>query len=218
MKGSECMKKLLITITVILLIVFIAIAFLVSKIEVDITENDLPQDVYMNAGDPAVLAQEKLIEIFNPFSTEDDYTLFEEFLNYMLLDSIRDNVNDEYDPLDDTCTEITCDVIVETDYGNVEYAFVELNSDNQVVVTVNFNRENYPVVETAIFAVFDVEFNIIELEINLILDTLHINDIEITKENLDYVLSQFNPTEIENMISSGELDLETYTYTVSLIE
>lgn len=218
MKGSECMKKLLITITILLLVVFIAIALLVSRIEVDIAEEDLPQDVYMNAGDPAVLAQEKLVEIFNPFSLEDDYTLFEDFLNFMLLDSIRENVNDEYDPLSTTCIEVACDVIVETDYGNVEYAFVELNSDNQVVVTVNFNRADYPVVETAVYAVFDVEFNLIEFEIDLILDTLYINDIEITKENLDFVLNQFNPTQIENMISFGNLDLETYTYTVSLIE
>lgn len=212
------MKKLLIFIIVLALAIFIGINILVSKIEVDITESDLPQDVYESSGDPLTIAQLKLLEILNPLSLEDEYTLTEEFLNYMLLDSIRSNVNNEYDPLNASCTEVSCDLITETPYGNVEYAFVELNSDNQIVLTVNFARSDYPKVETALFAVFDVEFKLTEFEIDLVLDSLYLNDIEIKKEHLDTVLGYFDAEAIEGMISIGSLDLEDYTYTVSLLE
>jgi len=212
------MKKLLIFVIVLALAIFIGINILVSKIEVDITESDLPQDVYESSGDPLEIAQLKLIEIINPFSLEDEYTLTEEFLNYMLLDSIKSNVNDEYDPLNDSCTEVSCNVIADTPYGNVEYAFVELNSDNQIVVTVNFARSDYPKVETALFVIFDIEFKLTEFEIDLVLDTMYLNDIEITKQHLDMILGYFDAAAIEGMISMGELDLEEYTYTVSLLE
>jgi len=212
------MKKLVIILLVLALAIFIALNILISKIQVDITDTDLPQDVYENTGNPADIAQLKLIEILNPLSVEDEYTLTEEFLNYMLLDSIRSNVNDEYGPLNDSCTDIACDVIVETPYGNVEYAFVELNDDNQMVVTVNFARSDFPKVETALFVVFDVEFNLLDFEIDLVLDTMYLNDIEITKENLDMILGYFDADEIEAMISIGALDLEEYTYTVSLLD
>jgi hypothetical protein len=50
------------------------------------------------------------------------------------------------------------------------------------------------------------------------LDTMYLNDIEITKENLDMILGYFDADEIEAMISIGALDLEEYTYTVSLLD
>ena len=212
------MKKLLIVLTIVVLILAGVFAFVKSKIQVDITEMDLPQDVYESGGDPFAIAQLKLLEILNPFSTEDEYTLTEEFLNYMLLDSIRSNVNEDYDPLNDSCTDSACDFIAATDYGNEEYAFVELNDDNQMVVTVNFARSDFPEIETALFAVFDVEFKLTEFEIELLLDALYINDIEITEENLDTILGFFDPTVIEDMITMGELNLEEYTYTIDLLE
>jgi hypothetical protein len=212
------MKKLLIFVVIVLLLAFVGLNMLITRFSVDVTESDLPQDVYETEGDLLAIAQLKLIEIVNPFSTEDEYTLTEEFLNYMLLDSIRTNVNEDYNPLGDDCTEVACDVVVETPYGNVEYIFVELNDDNQIVVTVNFARGEFPEFETALFAVFDVEFKMTELEIDLVLDSLYLNEDEITKDTLDRILGYFDAAAIEAMISMGELDLEEYTYTVSLIE
>jgi hypothetical protein len=212
------MKKLLIFVVIVLLLAFVGLNMLITRFSVDVTESDLPQDVYETEGDLLAIAQLKLIEIVNPFSTEDEYTLTEEFLNYMLLDSIRTNVNEDYNPLGGDCTEVACDVVVETPYGNVEYIFVELNDDNQIVVTVNFARGEFPEFETALFAVFDVEFKMTELEIDLVLDSLYLNEDEITKDTLDRILGYFDAAAIEAMISMGELDLEEYTYTVSLIE
>lgn len=211
------MKKIFIGLIVFVLIILVIGAFLLSKIRVDITQDDLPQDVYTNSGDPSQIAQTTLVEFLNPLSTKDEYTLTEEFLNYMLLDSIRKNINEEYDPLNEDCIVSECDVIVDTEYGNVEYAYVELNEDNQIVATINFNRDSFPKVETAVYLIFDVDVNLTELEINLELDTIFLNETEITTDNLDFILGYFNSEEIENMITIGKLDLDTYRYTVSLL-
>ena len=135
----------------------------------------------------------------------------------MLLDSIRENINEDYDPLNEDCTVLECDVIVDTEYGNVEYAYVKLNEDNQIVATINFNRESFPGVETAVYLIFEVEVKLTELEIVLVLDTVFLNETEITTDNLDFILGYFNSEKIEDMITIGVLDLETYSYTVSLL-
>jgi len=211
------MKKIFIGLIIFVLILLLIGIFLMSKLRVDITEDDLPQDVYTNSGDPSLIAQATLVEFLNPLSIKDEYTLTEEFLNYMLLDSIRENINEDYDPLNEDCTVLECDVIVDTEYGNVEYAYVKLNEDNQIVATINFNRESFPGVETAVYLIFDVEVKLTELEIVLVLDTIFLNETEITTDNLDFILGYFNSEKIEDMITIGVLDLETYSYTVSLL-
>lgn len=211
------MKKILISLTVLILVLIIVLDIFIGKIEQDITDEDLPQDIYENNGDLLLISQQTLAEFLNPFSLEDEYTLTEEFLNYMLLDSIRSNVNEDYDPLNTECVESECDTIVETSFGNVEYAFVKLNDDNQIVVVVNFNRSTYPKVETAVYATFDVDVDLTQATIVLTLDKILLNEMEISKSNLDFILGFFDPDAIEDMISLGELDLEAYTYSVSLL-
>lgn len=211
------MKKLLISILLIIIIFYISLTVVVNKFSVDITDGDLPNDVYLNSGDPFLLAQSILLEFVNPFSTDDEYTLTEKFMNYMLLDSIRENVNPDYDPLNDSCKEASCDYIVDTGYGLVEYAYVTLNSDNQIVVTVNFKRSTFPKIETAVYALFNVEVSVIDLQVNLELDSIFINETEITRNNLDTLLSYFDKAKIEDMVTIGELNLNNYTYSFSLI-
>ena len=157
------MKKLLIAILVIIMAGFFALSYLQSKLEVEVSSADLPQDVYENDGNLLLIDQQKLVDIVNPLNTEDDYTLLEEFFNYMLLYSIRENVNENYNPLDDTCDTTDCMYIVETDYGNVEYAYTQLTDDNQLLVVVSFVRSDFPTTNTAIYATFDIDINIFEL-------------------------------------------------------
>ena len=191
--------------------------FAIDKISVDVQTEDLPQDIYLEQGDLFVLAQEKLLELFTPGTGESEYTITEDFLNYVILHSIRENVNELYDPLNETCTEAECFFITETPYGKVEYAFVELNEDDQLVVTVNFKRDDFPEFETAIFATFDVEVSLLDLELVLTLDSIMLNDITISTANLDRILGLFDKTAIEEVMVIGILDLDEYTYTVPLI-
>lgn len=211
------MKKVIIFISLLVTILFVLMTLFLNNISVDVTDDDLPQDVYTNSGDPFLIAQSVMLEFVNPFSEEDEYTLTEEFMNYMILDSIKENVNAEYDPLNPDCTDSACDVIIDTNYGAIEYAYASLNSENQLVVTINFNRTDYPNVETALYAIFDIEVSIIELQVSLILDSLYVNEMEITTDTLDTILGYFDKDEIEDMVTIGELDLEQYTYSFSLI-
>ena len=210
------MRKLIISLLLIAFVLFVIVAVVHTKISVDVTDQELPQDVYENDGNLLLIAQSKLIDIVNPLNTEDEYTLTEEFVNYMLLYSIRENVNADYNPLDDTCDTDDCNYIVRTEYGNIEYAFASLNEDNQLVVVVSLYREDFPTTETALYVTFDIDISLTEMAIILTLDTVFLSDIEITKDNLDTILSFFDPTAIEDSIALGELDLENYTYTVSL--
>lgn len=211
------MKKLLIFLIVLAIVLFVGMNFVISKIEVDVTDDILPVDIYNSATDPYDMAMAVMLDFYNPLSSKDEYTLTEEFLNYIILDSIHENVNDEYDPLNESCTQSACDVIVETGYGNVEYIVATLNDDNQIVLTVNFNRSEFPDVETALFLTFDVEVDLLEFEINLVLDSVFISDVEISMDNLEWIVGQFDANQIESSITVGELDLETFTYTVSLL-
>lgn len=210
------MKKLIRYTVIFVAALFIVLMFAVNKIKVDISETELPVDVYENDGDLLVIAQSKLLTFFTPGAGEDEYTITEEFMNYIILHSIRDNVNEMYDPLDDTCEDVECDVITETPFGNVEYAFVKLNEDNQLVVTVNFNREGFPTFETAIFATFDISIDLLDMELVLELDSVMLNDINISVKNLDRILGLFDKDSIEEIMAIGILDLDDYTYTVPL--
>ncbi len=211
------MKKAIRYLVIFGVALFLVMMFAVNKIKVDIEDTDLPQDVYGEQGDLLSLAQTKLTSFFSPGTGEDEFTITEDFMNYIILHSIRENVNEVYDPLNDTCVETECDIITETSFGNVEYAFVELNDDNQLVVTVNFNREAFPSFETAIFATFDISLDILNLELVLELDSVMLNDINISVANLDRLLGLFDKDSIEEIMAIGILDLDDYTYTVPLI-
>lgn len=212
------MKKLLIVLGVLTAVLFFGWTYVKGQIAVDVTDDDLPEGVYTTS--PALLffnAQYNLFQIANPLSSEDDMTLTEEYLNLMLFYSIRENINDEYDPLNDDCGTAACDVIVSTGYGDVEYAYVELNSDNKIVLHVNFNRTDFLSVETALVAVFDVDISLMEMALTLTLEDVYINDILIKESQIDWVLSQFDPKSIEASIAIGTLDLEEKTYEVGLL-
>ncbi|MCF7925296.1 MAG: hypothetical protein K9L26_02080, partial [Candidatus Izimaplasma sp.] len=186
------------------------------KFNVETESSALPQAVYENDGDLLLTAEAKLVEIVNPLSTEDDYILAEEFLNLMLLDSIRTNVNDAYDPLSDCETDI-CENIATNNVGYVGYAFVTLNEENQIVLTVSFGRNQYPDIESSLYLTFNLEIDLNEMEMILTLDTMYLHQTEITKDRLDQIFNYLDKDNIESMITKGTLNLDDYTYTVSLV-
>lgn len=210
------MKTLIRGILVLLTLIIVILAIVHTKVSVDISSDDLPQDMYQTDGTLSELAMLTLTAIVNPLSVEDNYTLTEEFINYMILDSIRENVNASYHPLDDTCDDASCLYIVETELGYVQYVFAELIEDNQLLVTVSFYREDFPETTTALYATFDIDVSILELQMTLTLDTLHLGDIQISKNQLDTIFGFFDKESIESAVTMGELDLSSYTYSMSL--
>ena len=211
------MRKTLITVFVAVAILFFAWTYIKSEIEVDITPEDLPQDVYSDTGDLFTTAQFQLLQIANPLSTENRYTIAEKFMNYMLYYSIQENINSAYDPLNDDCEDVECHVIQSTSFGDIEYAYMKLNDDNQLVLTVNFKRNEFLSFETALIAIFDVDISLLDMELVVSLNEIYINDIIIPEERLDWVLGQIDSNAIEELIAIGELDLDEKTYSVGLL-
>ncbi len=211
----KLLKRLLLVIAILVVLVFGAYAVFVNRIHSEVNVSDLPQDVYENDGDLQTLAMEKLVEIFSPFSTEDDYTLFEDFLNLMILSIIRDDLNADYDPLADPATDATT-YIYKEDFIAIDKIYAHTNESDQIVLTVAFENHTLLKIDSKIVLVFDVDIHTLPSPgVTMTLNSLFLSDIDISIETLDWILSHFDKTAIEDSVPYGELDLTDYTYTVS---
>ncbi len=210
------MKKLLFFMLGFLALIVIAIQVITVTIDETVTKEDLPQDVYQTTT-PFNAAHHALASYFDPTNDQDDYTAFETFMNFMMYDAIKENINADYDPLSD-CETDACQYIIVTDYGIIDYAFATLTDEDQMVITVSFKRSSYPSVETAIHLVFDLEVNHTNASFTLTLNHARIADRVISERILDTVMSYVDKEAIEASITYGELDLDNYTYTASLLD
>lgn len=213
----KTLKKILIFGIILITVLFASILIIVKSIAVDTTDSDLPQDIYESSGDLFSIAQQKLISI--PFaSDEDQYSMLEEFLNYILLDSIRTNFNDAYNPLSDVETNDTNYVTYQKEFF-IDYVYAKINEENQIVLCISFGTDLLIPSRSAIYLYFDVDMNIelFDLSITLTLDQYHIADKKLSFKILDFIFTQLDKNHIEESITSGILDLDAYTYTISLI-
>ncbi|MFP4286752.1 MAG: hypothetical protein ACLFRI_03545 [Candidatus Izemoplasmataceae bacterium] len=208
------MKKLLIFLIAIVLIVGISIQVITSMIHEEVVKEDLPQTVYQD-NDTYEGAQNALEDFFS-VGDEDDYSNLELFMNYMIYDSIKENINENYDPLSE-CDSDDCRYIFPHDQGRVEYAYVVLNDEDQLVLTISLTRDAYPSFKTAIHLIFDVEVSIPDTSFILTLDEALIADRTISERTLDTIFNYLDKEAIEDSITYGELDLDEYTFTVSLV-
>jgi hypothetical protein len=208
------MKKLLIVLIIIVLGFVVALELITSAIDEPISKDNLSSIVYQDP-DSFDGAQDALEGFFN-FGNQDDYTGLELFMNYMIFDSIKENINASYDPLSD-CETDACKYIYTMDQGRIEYAYAKLNDDNQMVLTISFVRDSYPSVETAIHLIFDISVENFGTSFTLTLDEARLADRPISKENLDRIFNLLDKDSIEDSITYGELNLDDYTFTVTLI-
>ena len=99
---------------IILVVILAALGFIsVGVINVDMVEEDLPTNVYDENSDLGDLINTKLFDLFLG-SVTNEYTLVEEVMNLVILDSIRDNINPSYDPLS-SCETTECNFIIYED-------------------------------------------------------------------------------------------------------
>ncbi len=209
------MKKLIFIIVALVAILAIGVEVVTSMINETITKEALPETVYQD-DTPFDSAHSALQDFFTPNSGEGDYSSIELFMNYMIYDSIKENFNASYAPLGD-CETDACQYIMTTSYATVDYAFAQLNDDDQIVLTISVKRFSYPTVETAVHLVFDMSVNEVDAGFTLTLNHARIADRIITTETLDRVMAYVDKEAIEASITYGELDLDAYTYTVSLL-
>jgi hypothetical protein len=210
------MKKLLFFILALLAFLVIGVQVITSAINETITKEDLPQAVYQD-NTPFDQAHSALQDFFDVNSEEDNYSKIETFMNYMIYDSIKENLNEDYNPLGE-CETDACSFIIVTDHATIDYAFATLNDDDQIVLTISVKRLSYPTVETAVHLVFDVTINELDASFTLTLNHAKIADKVISMTILDTIMSYVDKQAIEDSITYGELDLDEYTLTVSLLD
>ncbi len=208
------MKKLLFILIAFLIIIFGVVTYATTRIEDEVTADDLPETVYAGDKTPSQGIEDTIIALFDPLNEEDRYTLVELFINYVIYDSIKENINEDYDPLGD-CDETACSTIMETPHISIKYAYAHLNDANQIILTVSAHRFNYPAFNSAVHLTFDVSVNILEGSLVLTLNQTHLADDEISEAFLDRILGFVDTGAIEASVTTGTLDLDdkTYTYT-----
>jgi hypothetical protein len=198
----------------LVIIIVIGLLYLgINRISTTVTEADLPQDVYESDGDISVLLLSKAAEIVLA-DEEDSYTLIEDFINLLIFDIIKDNINPEYDPIngDDEVNKY----IISRDKLTIDYIYAHLNEENQLIITVSIKRPN--IVETAFHFVFDIEYEFSSFSLTLSLDKVFLHDIEIKRNIYDYFVSMADKNQVEQYVETGELDLEEYTYSISFFD
>ncbi len=209
----KIIKRLLIFLFLVIIIVIGLLYLGINRISTTVTEADLPQDVYESNGDISVLMLSKAAEIVLA-DEEDSYTLIEDFINLLIFDIIKDNINSEYDPINGD-DEIN-GYIISRDKLTIDYIYAHLNEENQLIVTVSVKRPN--IVETAFHFVFDIEYEFSSFSLTLSLDKVFLHDIEIKRNIYDYFVSMADKNQVEQYVETGELDLDEYTYSISFFD
>jgi len=206
------MKKL--RLLVILVVVLVGLLFVAkSAIQVDVNEDSLPMAIYYETGDLLNLVTLKMFGLFMVSSTN-EYTVVEEVINLVILDSIRENINSDYEPLG-SCDTIECNYIIYDENYYVNYIWAELSDDNQMIVHVSMGSEKFIGVNTVFDFYFDIEIDYINFGITLTLDSYYISDINIPMSLLDNIFSNLDTDQIESQVSKGDLDLTDYSYKIN---
>lgn len=207
--------KLIRSLVVIAILLVVLLFIAKSAIQVDVSEDILPTSIYEEEAGLLSLVNTKLHDLFTG-STTSEYIIVEEVVNLIILDSIRENVNSDYDPLGD-CETTDCNFIIYDENYYVNYIWAEQSDDNQLIVHVSFGTESFIGVNTVLDFYFDIDISISfsGLEIALTLDTIYINERNISMDLLDKLFSNIDIAEIESQVSKGELDLTEYSYTIT---
>ncbi|QWC00242.1 hypothetical protein KHQ88_01355 [Mycoplasmatota bacterium] len=211
----KLIKRLILFLIIIIILTFVGVIIFLNSVEVQITEEDLPQDVYESSGNLSTMMQNKMISIARQ-EDGDSYNDFEDFLNIMILKTIRDNINALYDPLNGV--EEESEYIINHSQFTLDYVYADITEDGQVKVTVSLKRNNIPSVSTALYFYFDMEVIETSMTYKLTLDKVYLDEREISKNVYDYIVSFADKEQIESQVDKGTLDLDEYTYQVSFID
>jgi|GEM_PF-652291 len=205
-------KRFIIFILVIVVIAVGGTLIFLNSVKVNVTEDDLPEEVYDPSGNLETMMQDKMIAIATS-DQADTNELFEDFLNMMIYKTIKDNVNPEYDPLNGDTDE--SEYIVKHSQFTLDYVIAEMTEDDQVRLTVSVKRGSFPSVSTAFYFLFDMEVIRTSMTFRLTLDKVYLDDNEIKYRVYNYFVSFADKDQIESQVDKGTLDLDEYTYEVN---
>lgn len=196
---------------ILVLLLFAVLYSVISSYRVDVDINDIDDTPYQENANLLTVVHSFLVDLFVDSNT-DEYTLVEDIINYVIVDSIHENINEDYNPFDD-CNSDDCKYIIYSDDYYVDYLWADLNDDNQIVVNIGLGTD-YLDFHTVMRFYFDVSIDYTSLEIELSLNRYEIDETELKISYLDTIL-EGSKQEIEDSITFGELDLDEYTYTIT---
>ncbi len=208
-------KRIIIFILVLVIGLFVGLFMVANSIKQPLSEEVLPSDVY----DPTINRDTAMLGLLAQMiiaNGDARYTLVEEYINYLIYDSILNNVNSNYDPLGDSTSE-EANRIVTSDYYYIDLVVASLNDDNQLVVDIGFGSDYLVAVDSVVSLVFDINVYIMELTLELELSSVTLGNHDISLDTLDFIVSRLDQDAIEDSITTGTLNLDDYTYQVSLI-
>lgn len=207
----KIIKRTLIVVIVLFVILVTSAVFYLKSVEVYVTEDALPEGVYDSSTNLNLLMLQSVTNIVMSDERDAD-THIEFFMNVMIYKTIRDDINPEYDPIHGESKE--SQYIVSNIFITIDYMYVEMTEDNQLLLTVSLKRNSFPKVATAIYLYFDVDFNYQNMSLLLTLDQVLLDEKEIAKSTLTRILNLVDQEKIENSVARGTLDLDEYTYSV----
>ena len=207
----KIIRRTCLFIIVLMLLLVTGLVIYLNTVEVQLTDDDLPQNVYDTSQNVNIMMVSAVTNIL----TSDEQNVqgyIETFLNVMIYKTIRDDINPDYDPILGESAE--SQYIIKNFLMEIDYVYANITDDEQLLLTVSMKRHVFPKISTAMYFYFDMDFNYTRMTLSLILDHVLIDDQEVSKSTYDFILSFMNKDKIEEAIDKGSLDLESYTYQV----
>jgi len=204
--------KFIRNIIIVLIVLVIGLVLVIKSLQVEVVEEDLPLEVYEENTSLPILIQSRLFTLFTPPNTS-DYSLVEEVINYVLLDSIQENINASYNPLG-SCDTNECNRIVSGEDYYVDYLWATIDDSNQLVVHVGVGSNTYLDFHTIIHLHFDIDIQFVNTTLVFTLEDVYINNLHISVEILDLIFGKIDKDAIEEQITTGTLDLDDFTYEI----
>ncbi|MGE4571222.1 MAG: hypothetical protein AB7E09_00545 [Candidatus Izemoplasmatales bacterium] len=209
----KLIRRMVLFFLVIIVITFVGLLIYMNSVNVNITDEDLPENVYNSSKNLEIRMIDSMIEIVTSDNQEDANQDIEDFLNLMIFKTIRDDINAEYDPIKGESDQ--SQYIIEDSLFTLDYLIANVNDEDQVVLTVSLKRYGFPKFETALYFYFDIDLSFAKRKMILTLDKVFLDNQEISRGVYDYVVSMADKDSIESAVDKGELDLDKYTYTIS---
>lgn len=200
------------------LIIFVAVLIIVgitvkNIFNVEVVQSELPTEVYEQESNLLTLVQLNLVELFVTSSTS-EAAIIEQTTNYIIVDSIRENVNEDYAPTSD-CDDSSCMYVIEDENYYIDYVWASTNEEEQLVLNISVGTSKYIDFNTIMHLYFDVEINYLSFEIVYTLDHFALNNTSMSKDTIIKILDRLDIQNVDSNVTKGTLDLDELSYTIS---
>lgn len=187
----------------------------INSLSVEITDDDLPQNVYGQSGNLNMRMNMTILQIVQAEQGQADQHI-EDFINLNIYKTIRDDINEAYDPILGDTPE--SQYIIKNAWLELDYIYAELMEDQEVKLTVSLKRDNFPKAMTAVYFYFDMNFSYSSMKMKLTLNRVVIDDQEVSRSVYDRLVGFADKEMIENSVDKGTLDLDNYTYVITFTD